>query len=278
MERHLTALVVLLVVLLTLVSPQTSTSSRGSLVAVYASRDLNVYRVVFIGDDDLTLTVVSIVRSRPGEVCQDVYSWLVKRGIEVRIEHYLDYKYTSPSNLSDAYFVVFSGAWLARVMERRDSREEFLEFLRGLHRARGGRGEFIAFGYNTSVLFDALCLAGVGDRIGCEERANPFRNNPPIALVEFTKGVGTGKGYLDLPPEEWRPEALLEERLAEALLCTIYLSIYDDVMIDPTTPATILTIIPPTLPPEVLTILALSALVAVAIAVVVVIIVVKVVK
>jgi hypothetical protein len=277
MERHLTALVVLLVVLLTLASPLTSTSSRGSLVAVYASRDLNVYRVVFIGDDDLTLTVVSIVKSRPGEACPGVYSWLVERGIEVRIEHYLDYKYTSPSNLSDAYFVVFSGAWLARVMERRDSREEFLVFLRELHKARGGRGGFIAFGYNTSVLFDALCLAGVGDRIGCEERANPFRDNPPVALVEFTDGVHIRVG--DLPPEEWEPGASLEERLAEALLCTIYWSIYGAVMITPPTIPTItLTIISPTLPPEVLTILALSALVAVAIAVIVVIIVVKVVK
>jgi hypothetical protein len=277
MGRYLAALVVLLVVLLTLVSPLTSTSSRGPLVAVYASRDLNVYRVVFIGDDDLTLTVVSIVKSRTGEACPGVYSWLVGRGIEVRIEHYLDYKYTSPSNLSDVYFVVFSGAWLARVMESRDSREEFLVFLRELHRARGGRGGFIAFGYNTSVLFDALCLAGVGDRIGYEERANPFRDNPPVALVEFTDGVSIGAS--ELPPEERRPGASLEERLAEALLCTIYWTIHGAVTrTPPTTTTIILTIIPPTLPPEVLTILALSALVAVAIAVVVVIIVVRVVK
>jgi hypothetical protein len=275
MERYLTALVVLLVVLLTLLSPLTSTSSRGSLVAVHASRDLNVYRVVFIGDDDLTLTVVSIVKNRTGEFCPYFYSWLVERGVEVRIEHYLDYKYTSPSNLSDAYLVVFSGAWLTRVMESRNSREEFLAFLRELHRARGGRGGFIAFGYNTSVLFDALCLAGVGDRIGCEKYANPFRDNPPVALIEFTDGVHIGVG--DLPPEERRPGASLEERLAEALLCTIYRTIYGAVAITPT-PTITLIIIPPTLPPEVFTILALSALVAVAIAVAVVIIVVKVVK
>jgi len=161
MKRRLIILVVPLVVLSTLVLPLAGIFPRGLQVVAHASRELNIYRVVFIGDDNLTLTVVSIIESKPGELCPYYYPWLIER---IRIEHYLDFKDTSPGNLSDAYLVVFSGEWLTRVVGSNTTREEFLAFLRELHKARGGRGGYIAFGNYTSVLFNSLCLAGIGDR------------------------------------------------------------------------------------------------------------------
>jgi hypothetical protein len=268
MKRHLIILVVVpLVVLSTLVLPLAGIFPRGLQVVAHASRELNIYRVVFIGDDNLTLTVVSIIESKPGEFCPYYYSWLIER---IKIEHYLDFKDASPGNLSDAYLVVFSGEWLTRAIGDSTKREEFLAFLRELHKARGGRGGYIAFGNYTSVLFNALCLAGIGDRIGCKEGINPFQNNPPVALVVFEDGVSIGSA--ELPPEERRPGASLEERLAEALSCEIYRAIYDATT-RPTTTLTLTSVLP-ALTTLLLTILALVILIAVAIAVVVVIIVV----
>ncbi|MCC6040973.1 MAG: hypothetical protein LM557_02225 [Desulfurococcaceae archaeon] len=122
-------------------------SPRSFQVIAHASQELNVRRVVFIGDDNLTLAVVPRVN----------YTLFERVGID----HYLYFKDTSPGNLSDAFIVVFSGKWIARIIGDNTTREEFLAVIRELHKARGGRGGYIAFGNYTSILFDAICLAGI---------------------------------------------------------------------------------------------------------------------
>lgn len=268
MKRCLTRLLVTpLIVLFTLQLSLVDNYPLRPLLIGHASRELNVNRVVFIGNDNLTLAVVPRINYTLFE--------------RVRIEHYLDFKDTSPGNLSDAYLVVFSGGWLTRVIEDNITREEFLVFLRELHKSRGGKGGYIAFGNHTSVLFDALCLAGVRDGINCEKGINPFQDNPVVAVIILELDGGVITGSVSSPLGEYGADTPLEEILAETLSMVILGEI-----LRVTAPRPTIITLTPSLPfldisslkPILLPIIILAVAIAVAISVVIVIIVLAVVK
>jgi hypothetical protein len=125
-------------------------------------------RYVFIGDDELTTTVVSIIMSRLNEyppVLAKMYN----------ITHYPDFRAISPQSLSGVWRIMFSGDYLSKVLRDEKLREAFAQFLREVHLARGGRGAYVVFGNNSHLLFDAFCLAGIYfDEVTCALYINPF--------------------------------------------------------------------------------------------------------
>jgi hypothetical protein len=161
---------------------------------------------VFIGDDELTITIVSIIMSRLKEyppVLAKMYN----------ITHYPDFRVTSPRSLSGVWWVMFSGDYLSKVLRDEKLREAFAQFLREVHLARGGRGVYVAFGNNSHLLFDAFCLAGIYfDEVTCALYRNPIPNNTLIAGIVFADYSRVTEIYsISMPLDKaWTPEDIVD--------------------------------------------------------------------
>jgi len=154
-------------------TPPTSTTVPSTTVPPNTPPSPTMSSYVFIGDDELTTTVVSVITSRLKEyppVLAKMYN----------ITHYPGFRAISPQSLSGVWGIVFSGDYLSKVLRDEKLREAFAQFLREVHLARKGRGAYVVFGNNSHLLFDAFCLAGIYfDEVTCALYINPFATYDP---------------------------------------------------------------------------------------------------
>ncbi|MFZ8783090.1 MAG: hypothetical protein ACO2OR_03795 [Desulfurococcaceae archaeon] len=163
-------------------------------------------RYVFIGDDELTITVVSLIMNRLNEyppVLAKMYN----------ITHYPDFRAISPQSLSGVGWIMFSGDYLSKVLRDEELREAFAQFLREVHLARGGRGLYVAFGNNSHLLFDAFCLAGIYfDEVVCALYRNPISYDTLIVEIVFADYSRVTSIYtIGMPLDgAWTPEDIVD--------------------------------------------------------------------